>query len=72
LHGELGLLQKILEKPLGHHHRFGPFLNLHPELAHQLVLGLDQPLVVHHHLLVLDLSLACLGEGLEFVFGLHQ
>jgi hypothetical protein len=27
---------------------------------------------IHHHLLGLDLGLACLGEGLELVFSLHQ
>jgi hypothetical protein len=47
LHGELELLQKTLEKLLGHHHHFGPRLDLQLDLdhqhehAHHLELGLD-------------------------------
>jgi hypothetical protein len=76
LHGELELLQKTLEKLLGHHHYFGPRLDLQLEIVHQhehahhLELSLDLPLVkTHHRPLGLDLGLARLGEGLEVVFG---
>jgi hypothetical protein len=76
LHGELELLQKTLEKSLGHHHYFGPCLDLQLELdhyhehAHHLELGLNLTLVKNHHRpLGLDLGLARLSEGLELVFG---
>jgi hypothetical protein len=62
----LGFFKRFLRNPL--------VITIDLVLALTFILSLliNLCLVVHHHLLGLDLSLACLGEGLELFFGLHQ